>query len=42
MRMVHNGIEDAVMQLIVETYDLMKRGLALSDDQLREVFSLWI
>jgi 6-phosphogluconate dehydrogenase len=39
--MVHNGIEYAVMQLIAETYDLMKRGLALSDDQLREVFSAW-
>jgi len=25
--MVHNGIEYAVMQLIAETYDLMKRGV---------------
>jgi 6-phosphogluconate dehydrogenase len=41
VKMVHNGIEYAVMQLIAETYDLMKRGLALSDDQLREVFSAW-
>jgi 6-phosphogluconate dehydrogenase len=39
--MVHNGIEYAVMQLIAETYDLMKRGLALNDDQLRDVYSKW-
>ena len=41
VKMVHNGIEYAVMQLIAETYDLMKRSLGLSDDQLREVFSAW-
>ena len=41
VKMVHNGIEYAVMQLIAETYDLMKRGFALSDDQLREVFNAW-
>jgi 6-phosphogluconate dehydrogenase len=39
--MVHNGIEYAVMQLIAETYDLMKRGLGLNDDELHEVFSAW-
>jgi 6-phosphogluconate dehydrogenase len=41
VKMVHNGIEYAVMQLIAETYDLMKRGLALNDDQLRDVYSKW-
>jgi 6-phosphogluconate dehydrogenase len=39
--MVHNGIEYAVMQLLAETYDLMKRGLGLSDDELREVYDTW-
>ena len=29
VKMVHNGIEYGVMQLIAETYDLMKRGLGL-------------
>jgi 6-phosphogluconate dehydrogenase len=29
------------MQLIAETYDLMKRGLGLSDDELHNVFSAW-
>src|ERR1035437_382449 len=39
VKMVHNGIEYGMMQLIAETYDLMKRGLALNDDQLRDAYS---
>jgi len=34
VKMVHNGIEYAVMQLIAETYDVMKRGLSMTDDQI--------
>ena len=41
VKMVHNGIEYAVMQLIAETYDLMKRGLGLNDDELHDVFTAW-
>jgi 6-phosphogluconate dehydrogenase len=41
VKMVHNGIEYAVMQLIAETYDLMKRGLGLNDEQLRDVYHEW-
>ena len=41
VKMVHNGIEYALMQLIAETYDLMKRGLGLSDDELHEFFAGW-
>jgi 6-phosphogluconate dehydrogenase len=41
VKMVHNGIEYAVMQLIAETYDLMKRGLRMTDDQIHEVYALW-
>ena len=41
VKMVHNGIEYGVMQLIAETYDLMKRGLALTDDELHDVFNAW-
>ena len=41
MKMVHNGIEYGVMQLLAETYDLMKRGLGLNDDQLRDVYGKW-
>ena len=41
VKMVHNGIEYGLMQLISDTYDLMKRGLALDDDQLHEVYDRW-
>jgi 6-phosphogluconate dehydrogenase len=41
VKMVHNGIEYGVMQLIAETYDLMKRGLGLNDDELHDVYSAW-
>jgi len=41
VKMVHNGIEYAVMQLIAETYDMMKRGLSMSDDQIHEVYASW-
>jgi 6-phosphogluconate dehydrogenase len=40
-KMVHNGIEYAIMQLISESYDFMKRGLNISDDKLAGVFSNW-
>jgi 6-phosphogluconate dehydrogenase len=39
--MVHNGIEYGIMQLIAETYDIMKRGWGLSDDEVHEVYALW-
>ncbi|HKV43163.1 MAG TPA: NADP-dependent phosphogluconate dehydrogenase [bacterium] len=41
VKMVHNGIEYGLMQLIAESYDLMKRGLGLSDDELCEVYEGW-
>lgn len=41
VKMVHNGIEYGMMQLISETYDLMKRGLGLNDDEIHEAFTLW-
>ena len=41
VKMVHNGIEYGLMQLIAESYDLMKRGLGLSDDELSVVYGNW-
>ncbi len=41
VKMVHNGIEYGIMQLISETYDMMKRGLSLNDDQIHDVFNEW-
>src|SRR3954470_10320339 len=41
VKMVHNGIEYAMMQLISEIYDLMKRGLGLNNEELHEIFGRW-
>lgn len=41
VKMVHNGIEYGIMQLIAETYDLMKRGLGISDDRIQRTFAEW-
>jgi len=41
VKMVHNGIEYGIMQLIAETYDLMKRGLGLNDEETHEIYALW-
>jgi len=41
VKMVHNGIEYAIMQLISECYDLMHHGLGLSNKELHEVFKNW-
>ncbi len=41
VKMVHNGIEYAIMQVLAESYDLMKRGLGMSDDELAEVYTEW-
>ncbi len=41
VKMVHNGIEYGDMQLIAEAYDLLHRGLGLSNKELYGVFSEW-
>jgi 6-phosphogluconate dehydrogenase len=41
VKMVHNGIEYGLMQLIAETYDLMKRGMGLTDDELHDFYAGW-
>jgi 6-phosphogluconate dehydrogenase len=41
VKMVHNGIEYADMQLIAEAYDLLRAGLGASPAQLAEVFRTW-
>jgi 6-phosphogluconate dehydrogenase len=41
VKMVHNGIEYAIMQLISEAYDIMKRGLGMSNTELHETFTRW-
>ncbi|MBC7258263.1 MAG: NADP-dependent phosphogluconate dehydrogenase [Chloroflexi bacterium] len=41
VKMVHNGIEYADMQLISEAYDILHRGLGLSAAELRDIFAEW-
>ncbi|MFH0916836.1 MAG: NADP-dependent phosphogluconate dehydrogenase [bacterium] len=41
VKMVHNGIEYGFMQLIAETYALMKEGLGLSNEELADVYAEW-
>src|SRR5438445_7988260 len=41
VKMVHNGIEYADIQLIAETYDLLHNALGLSADELASVFREW-
>jgi 6-phosphogluconate dehydrogenase len=41
VKMVHNGIEYGDMQLICEAYDLMKRGLGLTNAEMHKVFAEW-
>jgi 6-phosphogluconate dehydrogenase len=41
VKMVHNGIEYGDMQLICETYDLLKSLLGLGAGEMRDVFDQW-
>lgn len=41
VKMVHNGIEYGIMQLISEVYDLMKHGAGLNNEQIGKIFSKW-
>lgn len=41
VKMVHNGIEYALMQLIAETYHLLKEVSGLNNQELHEVFTKW-
>jgi 6-phosphogluconate dehydrogenase len=41
VKMVHNGIEYGDMQLIAETYDVMRRALRMDNDAMAGVFAEW-
>ena len=41
VKMVHNGIEYAIMQLISECYDILHNGLGLNNEELHTVFNDW-
>lgn len=41
VKMTHNGIEYGDMQMICETYQMMKKGLGMSNQEMHEVFAEW-
>ena len=41
VKMVHNGIEYALMQLIADTYEILKKGLQMDNEKIHQVFEEW-
>lgn len=41
VKMVHNGIEYADMQLIAEAYDLLRTGINASAGEIAQIFAKW-
>ncbi len=41
VKMVHNGIEYGIMQLICEIYDILRRGADMPTGQIQGVFQEW-
>lgn len=41
VKMVHNGIEYGIMQMISEVYDFLKRGLGFDNDEMHDLFKKW-
>lgn len=41
VKMVHNGIEYAEMQLLAEVYYIMRKGLQLNPDAIADIFIQW-
>ena len=41
VKMVHNGIEYGIMQMISEVYDFLKKGLGMSNEELHFIFKQW-
>ena len=41
VKMVHNGIEYGLMQLIAETYDILKRAFEFETHEIADIFDDW-
>jgi 6-phosphogluconate dehydrogenase len=41
VKMVHNGIEYGDMQMITETYQMMKMGLGMTNPEMHDVLTKW-
>ena len=41
VKMVHNGIEYGIMQVICEVYDILRKSLGLHTSEIHEIFAKW-
>ncbi|MBE0537929.1 MAG: decarboxylating NADP(+)-dependent phosphogluconate dehydrogenase [Phycisphaerae bacterium] len=41
VKMVHNGIEYGDMQMICETYQMMRAGMGMTNEEMHDVFAQW-
>ncbi len=41
VKMVHNGIEYGIMQVIAEAYDVLRRGAGATNEELHRLFAAW-
>ena len=41
VKMIHNGIEYGMMQAISEVYDIMRKSLSLSAEEIGDIFETW-
>ena len=41
VKMIHNGIEYAMMQIISEAYHIMKLGMKMSNQEIHQTFTKW-
>ena len=41
VKMVHNGIEYGIMQILCEAYDVMRKSLGMSTSEIQKVFAQW-
>ncbi|MBI1353005.1 MAG: NADP-dependent phosphogluconate dehydrogenase [Acidobacteria bacterium] len=41
VKMVHNGIEYGIMQIICEVYDILRKSAGMSTPKIQEVFADW-
>ena len=41
LQMIHNGIEHGMMSAIAESFNIMRDGLEMKDDDIADVFEKW-
>jgi 6-phosphogluconate dehydrogenase len=41
VKMVHNGIEYGIMQIIAEAYDILNRAMRVNNKEIHDIFAKW-